>query len=74
MNIRKKYTLEIGNVERLIDQLQKGQIRERDNVPGIPSAQTLGNDLAEAFETLLRKIESDATGDIQIVADRIEHS
>ncbi|MBQ8325024.1 MAG: hypothetical protein IJX82_07745 [Clostridia bacterium] len=72
MTLREKYTLEIGNVERLINQLQKGQIRERDDVPGVPSAQTLGNNLAEAFETLLRKIEADAPGDIQTVADRIE--
>lgn len=72
MNIREKYTLEIGNVQNLIAQLQKGQIRERDDVPGIPYAQTLGNDLAEAFETLLRKIENDARGDIQIVAGHIE--
>jgi len=72
MNIREKYTLEIGKVQGLIEQLQKGQIREKDDVPGIPYAQTLGNDLAEAFETLLRKIENDARGDIQIVADHIE--
>lgn len=72
MTLREKYTLEIGNVERLIDQLQKGQIREKDDVPGVPSAQTLGNNLAEAFETLLRKIEADVPGDIQTVADRIE--
>jgi len=72
MTLREKYTLEIGNVERLIDQLQKGQIREKDDVPGVPSAQTLGNNLAEAFETLLRKIGAGAPGDIQTVADRIE--
>ena len=73
MNIREKYTLEIGNVQNLIAQLQKGQIRERDDVPGIPYAQTLGDNLAEAFEVLLRKIETDARGDIQIAADHIEH-
>ena len=73
MNIREKYTLEIGNIERLIDELQKGNVREKDNVPGMPTCHTLGTKLSEAFETLLRKIETDARGDIQIAADHIEH-
>lgn len=73
MNIREKYILEIGKVQGLIEQLQKGQIRERDDVPGIPYARTLGDELAAAFEVLLRKIETDARGDIQIAAEHIEH-
>ena len=72
MNIREKYTLEIGKVQSLIDELQKGNVREKDNVPGLPTCNTLGNKLSEAFEQFLRKLENDARGDIEIVAERTD--
>lgn len=73
MNLREKYTLEIQSIWQDIEALKKGQIYEIDSVPGVPQCSTIGRRLEERFTALLAKIELDAEGDIETVAEIVQN-
>ncbi len=69
MNLREKYTLEIQSIWQDIEALKKGQIYEIDSAPGVPRCSTIGRRLEERFAALLAKIELDAEGNIETLAE-----
>lgn len=74
MKPSEKYTLEIESIMQKIDDLKNGRVYEHDPVPGVPKCETLGIKLEQEFRRLIAKLDADATGDIEIVAERAEHT
>lgn len=73
MKISERYTLEIGNIQRLIDDLKAGLVYEKNQTPGLPNCSTLGNQLEQQFSALIRKLDGEAPGDIEIAAHILEN-
>lgn len=72
MTISDKYRLEIQAVMNDIEIIKNGQIYERDPVPGVPECATVGARLEKSFMRLLKRIESDAKGDIKVAAEYLK--
>ena len=73
MNITEKYALEIQTIKQLINQLKNGQIYEIDSVPGLPKCNTIGEKLEKEFDLLLKKIETERSGKIELAAQLLSN-
>ena len=72
MKPSEKYTLEIESIMQKIDDLKNGRVYELDPVPGTPKCETLGSKLEQELKLLIAKLDADAAGNIEIVAEHIE--
>lgn len=72
MTISDKYCLEIQAVMNDIEIIKNGQIYERDPVPGVPECAAVGARLEKNFMRLIKRIESDAKGDIEVAAEYLK--
>ena len=70
MKPSEKYTLEIESIMRKIDDLKNGRVYELDPVPGTPKCTTMGIKLEQ--ELLIAKLDADAAGNIEIIAEHLE--
>ena len=72
MKISDKYSLEIQAVMNDIEHIKKGHIYEKDSTPGMPECETLGARLETNFMKLIRRIENNAKGDIEVVTEYLK--
>lgn len=73
MKPSEKYGLEIQDIKSLIEKLKAGQVYEIQNVRGVPRVSKIGNDLAEQFDLLIKKLDREVPGNIEIAAHILEN-
>lgn len=73
MKPSEKYSLEIQIIRQIIESLKAGQVYEIQNTPGVPRVSTVGTKLEEKFDLLIRKLDGEAPGDIEIAAHILEN-
>lgn len=72
MNISEKYTFEIQSIKQMICDLKNGHIYEADPVPGVPKCSTMGEKLEKEFDLLIKKIETDLPGNVEITSSHLQ--
>ena len=73
MKPSEKYSLEIQIIRQIIESLKAGQVYEIQNTPDVPRVSTVGTKLEEKFDLLIRKLDGEAPGDIEIAAHILEN-
>lgn len=58
IDIFRKYSHEINNIQNLLHDLKCGRIYEIDKTPGTPTCHKLSEDIEERFISLLEKIQN----------------